>query len=228
MLNMVKDWFWAFIGILYPKTCHICMKIIKNDEDSFDENICLSCVKNMKQSPLIYDSPHNCSGYEKLISYYAYEGSTKKLVHSFKYHNRPYLSKTIGRLMGANIKKHDSYLIKQTDCIIPVPLHTARLREREFNQSELMAKELSSMFDKPILNPLARRKFTKPQALLNGKSRHVNIKGAFSLKDNSGIRNKNVLVVDDVVTTKSTAAEVSKTLKTAGAKSVHVLAFARS
>jgi ComF family protein len=118
--------------------------------------------------------------------------------------------------------------MEKADCLMPIPLHPARLREREFNQSELVARELSGQFDKPLADSLERHRFTKPQACLKEKSRLKNVKGAFRVKNPDSVKNKNILVVDDVATTASTVAEASKALKKAGAKSVSVITFARS
>ena len=111
--------------------------------------------------------------------------------------------------------------------MIPVPLHPTRLRERGYNQSCLLADGISSAFGIPIvLNKLTRIRNTEPQAMLEAKNRFTNIHGAFTIKNSQGITRKNILIIDDLLTTGATASEAARILKTAGAKRVGVLTLA--
>jgi ComF family protein len=106
-----------------------------------------------------------------------------------------------------------------------VPLHVKKKRSRGYDQSEELAKRISETMGIPYINALRRVRFTKTQTKLTEQQRRENIKGAFEkAKDLSG----DVLIVDDVLTTGATAIECSQILKSAGAKSVTVLTFAKS
>jgi len=112
------------------------------------------------------------------------------------------------------------------DGFVPVPLHPKRLRERGFNQSELLCRAMSEKSGIPVLNALARTRQTSSQAKLSGKERHTNILDAFScVMDVSG---QTLILVDDVVTTGSTASACAKALLSAGAKQVCLLCAARA
>jgi competence protein ComFC len=110
---------------------------------------------------------------------------------------------------------------------VPVPLHPARHREREFNQAELIARQIGEQYDRPILTALRRLKNTQPQSTLDEKTRWTNMEDAFEITRPSLVKNKSLLVIDDIVTTTATTRAASLCLKNAGARSVCVLAFAK-
>lgn len=112
--------------------------------------------------------------------------------------------------------------------VVPIPLHRTRLRERGFNQSLLLAKEIGTVWGIPIdyIN-LQRIRPTEPQINLKGKERIRNVKGAFAVKGEKAFKGKRVLLIDDVYTTGATVSECSKVLKKARAERVDVLTLAR-
>ena len=112
--------------------------------------------------------------------------------------------------------------------VLPVPLHPKRLRERDFNQSLILAKEISKAVGIPlIIDNLQRIRWTRPQIELKGEERLINVKGAFALKNHKAIEGKSILLIDDVYTTGATVRECSKILKKAGVEKVYVLTLAR-
>jgi len=221
---MIKEFRTALADIIYPKSCHICSKILKGMINAFDENICLECVKDMKKVVPMVSPTRLGAPYSKLAACYNYEGPVRKLIHKFKYENRPYLASTIARLI---FKAINPALFERIDCLLPVPLHQVRIREREFNQSERIARELSPLFKSPVSLTLKKIRNTLSQTTLKEGERFSNIKNAFTVSDSKCILDKNVLIIDDVVTTKATVTEASRVLKNAGAKTVHILAFAK-
>jgi ComF family protein len=113
--------------------------------------------------------------------------------------------------------------------VVPVPLHPTRRRERGFNQSLILAKELASLRGLAIDDGVLRRDVPTPtQTRLKKRQRRANIAGAFSVGNVEAIRDKRVLLVDDVYTTGSTLNECSKVLVEAGAASVECVAYARA
>ena len=114
------------------------------------------------------------------------------------------------------------------DLIIPVPLSQKSLAKRKYNQSQLLADELGKIFDKPVDDSvLIKIKETKHQKNLNISQRKTNLHGAFKIQNKRAVFGKNVLLVDDVVTTGATANECSSVLKKY-AKRVWVVCFARN
>lgn len=116
---------------------------------------------------------------------------------------------------------------KEDVIIMPVPLHPKRLRERGFNQSQLLAKQVAGQTDIPIdFLSLRRIRYTFPQAGLHKDERKKNVYHAFSLRNQPGIKGKTILLIDDVATTRNTLNECARELLLSGAKSVLGLVLA--
>jgi len=117
--------------------------------------------------------------------------------------------------------------IQQFDIIIPIPLFPSRLRERGYNQSHLLAEPIARHYHIDLLtNNLVRTRNTEHQTSLREKERWTNIRGAFRITDSSAFSGKNILIIDDLLTTGATASQASGALKHAGAQTVGVLALA--
>jgi ComF family protein len=115
------------------------------------------------------------------------------------------------------------------DVIVPVPLHRWRLLKRRYNQSALLAKEIARLTGKPLLiDVLVRVRATESQGHKNAQQRQENLKGAFDISDPARLRDKHVLVIDDVMTSGATLSACAQTLKKAGAEAVCGLTLART
>ena len=115
------------------------------------------------------------------------------------------------------------------DLVVPIPLHRKKLKERGFNQAELLARVVATHFNlKLVKNSLERVKATKSQTSLSKKKRLENIKGVFQFRNKDEFREKKVLLVDDVYTTGTTIREATKVLKKARAREVYVFTLARA
>ena len=113
------------------------------------------------------------------------------------------------------------------DAIIPVPLAYSRLRQRGYNQSEIIAQGISEVTGVPVLTHAARRTtFAKSQTRLSTMQRFENVKDAFQLVDANAIRHRHVLIVDDVVTTGATTTALASQLSTAGNVRISVFSLA--
>ena len=121
--------------------------------------------------------------------------------------------------MGEILKKEE--FSKGFDYIIPVPLYPSRKRERGYNQSRILAEEVSKTISVPLAEKvLIRKKKTKDQTHLSPEERERNVKGAFVVRANLTLQGKKVILVDDVITTGSTLKECARVLKEAGAREV--------
>jgi ComF family protein len=148
------------------------------------------------------------------------------MVHRLKYGKEIWLGRVLAAWMHEGLE--DPRLKGWTpDALVPVPLHPRRLREREFNQSEILCHELSRTSGIPIISPLARRRYTTTQTQLDRKGRRQNLRDAFILGKNMDVTNMNLLLVDDVLTTGSTLDACASALLEAGASSVRALTAAR-
>lgn len=155
-----------------------------------------------------------------------YEDPLKDLIHRFKYHQKTGLRRILADLMASFIREYNLDM-EQFDVIIPVPLSSTRLRERGYNQTQLLAEELVRTFSIPCTgNHLVRARHTQPQTLLDEKQRWTNIKGAFTIRQPNVLKRKNILLIDDLLTTGATACEAARALKAAGAGTVGVLTLA--
>ncbi len=163
-----------------------------------------------------------------------YDGALKSSIHELKYNDKIQLARPLGRLLFSGFMQYYDDL--NIDCIVPIPLHGSRLKQRGFNQAELLIDEWPMLaknyrVTRSILlngKNLIRNRKTKSQTGLGKEKRKLNVKNAFSVSDASEVSGKQILLVDDVYTTGSTAEECAKTLIAAGAKTVSVLTLARA
>lgn len=161
----------------------------------------------------------------KAYSACIYDGALKELVHQFKYKGKAILARIFSKLMIDYIK--DNPEIVEVDLITVVPLHRERLREREFNQSLAIANIISKECSRPLVGTLEKPNKTLYQNELMKSERMKNLRGAFRIAKNADIKDKVILLIDDIMTTGSTLAECARTLLDGGAKSVRCFTLAR-
>jgi ComF family protein len=153
-----------------------------------------------------------------------FEGPLRQAIHHLKYNGRSSLAEPLGSFLSARWQAGPL----PADLIVPVPLHKARLRERGYNQSTLLARQLSRASGLPLIEEtLTRIRATAPQITLNAAEREANVRDAFEARADLA-RGRRVLLVDDVCTTGATLAASSRALKAAGATSVWALTLARA
>ena len=158
--------------------------------------------------------------FKRARSFGIYDGVLRKAINLFKYYGVKRLSKPLSDII---IKMK----LPRVEVLIPVPLFKTRLKQREFNQSALIARQLSKYLNVDLLiNCLIKVKDTTPQVGLTSRERVKNIKGAFKVSRKNLITDKDIMLIDDVVTTGSTIRECSKVLKNAGAADIHVISLA--
>jgi len=152
------------------------------------------------------------------------DGPARTLAHRLKYSDRAELARPMARWMvraGADI-------LADADLLVPVPLHPLRLWRRRFNQAAALAAEVSRQTGKPCdVAALRRVKATQSQVGLSRAQRAENVQGAFRIADSAAVRGRNVVLIDDVLTSGATANAASRVLLRGGAKRVDALVFAR-
>lgn len=180
--------------------------------------LCADCQQTLKEmiSPMYeYDL--------KVHSLFQYHGGIRKVLHRFKYDRFREAGLVLGSFMGEYYREvmQDKY-----DLMVPVPLHKDELRERGFNQSEILARGYISAFPQNLSLPtLVKIKKTRPQVNLNLTERRENLKNAFSA--HGSLIGKTVLIIDDVFTTGETFKACKSTLIRAGAREVQGITFCR-
>ncbi|MEN8252481.1 MAG: ComF family protein, partial [Patescibacteria group bacterium] len=196
------------LPILTEQHCPVCKK-----HETLDGKTCPECISSGKN---IIDGVFVASHYnDKLL---------KKSIHYFKYRFVYHLSEPLSLLLAQSLQNST---LSTPDIIIPVPLHKRRLRWRGFNQAYLLAKNLDLQI--PLNTDILKRiRYTAPQVKKkNRHKRQENLINAFVIEDNSQISGKNILLIDDVITTGTTLTECARVLKNAGAKTVFCLVLAR-
>jgi len=243
MICEVKEMASGLADMLFPPTCPTCGAALVGGGGGPFCSDCLSAVR-FTIPPLCpscglpftttQGADHLCEEcilspppFSVARSLGVYEGALLDAIHLFKYHGRISVGEALGRMMAQ--APYDSLAIGACSLIIPVPLHPKRLRGRGFNQSLVLARQVSKRFSIPLdFLALRRTIHTEAQVTLSGKQRRANVRGAFEVTDPSRIEGQRIVLVDDVYTTGSTAAECSKVLVQSGAKEVSVLTLARA
>ena len=156
-----------------------------------------------------------------------YDGVTRALVHAFKYGGHESLHRLLGGMLAQRLS--DFRFPRRPDIVVPVPLAITRRIRRGFNQAELLAEHAARSLALPLVsNSLKRRHATASQARLSAAERRVRQIGSFKVSRPEPISGRHVLLVDDVLTTGSTASECARVLRAAGAKSIFVAVLARN
>lgn len=185
--------------------------------------ICEECAKKIEYYNNCINSlnlPRNIENYcDGMVCVGRYSDSLKSSLKRFKFSNKPSYYRAFGKLLA--IKVQNTIQMDQIDLIIPVPLHKSRQKDRGYNQSKLVAEYASKQLKIPLaLNILVKISESKSQSVLSRNERLSNVEGLFSVVNEEALFNKNILLVDDIVTTGSTINQCSKALKQAGATSV--------
>lgn len=162
-------------------------------------------------------------GFDAAYSFGFYEAELRELIHLYKYGRIRTLASPLGKLLARSLPRDQAF-----DVIIPMPLHWRKRWQRGFNQSELLAREISRRTNTPIVNALRRIRNTPAQAGLTSAKRRQNVSGAFQAKKRAAIDGRRVLLIDDVMTTGATAASCARALQRAGARQVTLLTLARA
>ncbi|MGX9892656.1 MULTISPECIES: ComF family protein [unclassified Wolbachia] len=222
--------------LIFPTVCVSCECIINKSYD-----LCSECNKKINFltkhycnvcGVVIPDSFYTCGKcisnpppFKVLRSVFAYDEHSKNMIINFKFFDNLNYMKVYAKWMY----KANKDMFQNAEVIIPIPLHKIRLFKRKYNQAALLAKELSKLSHLSY-TPFAikRIRHTVPQAGLSLKQREKNLRKAFKISNSEIIKNKIVVLVDDVVTTGATARSCSQEILNSGAKEVRVLSLART
>ncbi len=226
--------------LLYPPMCHCCeaplIGLSQNHLCSdcfkrlkfFGDNSCWFCSHPLGKFVARQKECDECHGrerkYTRVVATCEYNDAARSLIHAFKFCNFKPIYLLLSELMIRRFIEEYSGI--SFDYILAVPLHKNKMAERGYNQSDLLAKELSCRLGLPHSSDLLQRiRNTPSQALLNSQERENNLRGAFEVTKT--ITSAKILLIDDVYTTGSTASECACALRKAGASRVYVLVFAR-
>lgn len=203
----------GFLDLLFPPRCLGCGR----------EGPCL-CPECLAAAPRLQAPASGPQGpLQGIVAPFAMEGVARKAVHGLKYQNLRSVAPLMGGLLTECLRAQGV----SGDILVPVPLHPRRLRQRGYNQAELLAREVGRRLGVPVDRGVLKRvRHSPPQArAASREERHANVAGAFQARRE--LRGLRVLVLDDVTTTGATLAACAAVLQAAGAESVWGVAFAK-
>lgn len=210
----LRDLADSALRLLFPPRCVLCGRE--------SDLVCESCGRSFPPR-LDPDAIPKLTGIRAARAVWPYEGNVREIVRRYKYNGLRSLAPVLA-LQMMNVLSEWGPAI---DLIVHVPVHPARLRERGFDQSELLARELSPMTELVAVPALARLRETGVQArAMSAAERSQNVRGAFHVPDAAQIQRANVLLIDDVLTTGATLGEAARALRRDGVSNVYALTLA--
>jgi len=222
--------FKDLFDFVYPPICLLC-----DDRYEGSGPVCPACRRRLRDSIRIQvqsgrNDFHQLSGslfFDRALTCWDFTPELENLIHQVKYQGRKKLGLFLGKIAGSAFR--DSVeAIPMNGILVPVPLHRVRLREREFNQSEWIAKGMAESVRGSIrADILQRKRNTRTQTALSAAAREKNVAEAFLIRHPESVCGCSVVLVDDVITTGATLNACARVLKESGAESVVGLALAR-
>ena len=208
----------ALLKLLFPPKCMLCGMPLREDEE-----ICGQC----RQKVLLNTStPRVEKGafFHKAAAGLWYETNVREAIHGLKYREKQHYARPLARVM---VYAYQHKIGEECDLIAFVPTNPSTLRERGYDQAQLLAEALSEMLDLPWVSALEKTRETRPMHGLKPDERRANVLGAYRVCCEDGLlKGKRVLLVDDILTTGSTLSECARMLRTAGAERVFGLCAA--
>ena len=197
--------FKQLLAIIYPHRCPYCRKVIPAGEYACDR---CKAILNKKQRPIT----RGTMGF-RCVSSFLYGGRVRRMLIRIKFYRQTQYISQAAVILAKDIRA--CYPEETFDLITYVPMHPKDQKRRGYNQSELLGKVLSDLLGIPSAAALNKIKRTKKQHTLSYRERRTNLKGAFALADRELVRQKRILLVDDIVTTGTTLGECCRKLNTA-------------
>lgn len=203
-----------FLDALFPVACMLCGRT--------DTLLCDECREKLPINPVTVRQPSASLASITICADYT-DDRIQQLISSFKFLNIRDLGKSLGAIL---YQGYTTLQLPQDIVLMPIPLHSRREKKRGFNQSMLLAQELSRRSGSPIDAELKRIRARRPQHTLNRRERLINVKGVYQYQYIAAPAS--VLLIDDIATTFATLNEVARELKKHGTKTVHALVLAKN
>ena len=219
-----------FLNLFFPVLCAGCYKVIYDEEKS----LCSTCrlklpyLETMEEQT---DLMQKFAGREQISYVYTYlyfekKSLVQRLIHQLKYKGKKELGLELGKWFGTELKNNQT-AVNSADMLIPVPIHPLRRQQRGYNQSEWIASGLALTLEIEKRDDIMRRtKFVGSQTNKNRMGRWQNVASVFEVIDLETVREKHVILIDDIITTGATLEACAIALREAGAKTVGVLTIA--
>lgn len=216
MKNLIEK----ILDLIFPPVCGICNK-------ELNTYLCEKCEKEINKITCVGENKYNNKYFSTHMYLFKYEGIIRSKIISYKFDDKPYLYRTFCEIFVKNKKACE--FLKNYDIIISVPMYKKKKNQRGYNQSELIAKEIAEKIENIEYRNdiLLKIRNTAKQSSLNKQQRQENLKDSYKVKNKEYIKDKNILIFDDIYTTGITANECAKTLVKAGAKNIGILTIAK-
>lgn len=209
MHNFLKN----LLNLLFPPKCLTCREFC-------DDKICQKCLASF-----VYLNKFFTVQNENVFSILLYDDKVKKMITQFKFNKKISLQTLMAEIIKQNFPKQ----FIDFEIILTVPLSQKRFQQRGFNQVDLIFDALALKFNKAInKTTLKRVKDTRPLFSMNQPERQKELLNAFKIEDETSLKSKKILLVDDIITTGSTVKEIIRLLKKAEVKSIYVLSLAKA
>lgn len=163
----------------------------------------------------------------RAFAVFHFDGLARRLIHRLKYSGDVALSPVLAREAATVLQQHAGGCATGYDWLVPVPLHWFKRMRRGYNQTALLARQLSRVSGIPVCDALKRRRWTSAQTGLKKRQRRKNLRDAFAIRNGAAVTGRSILLIDDVITTGSTLEACTRALRRADAAVVDVLAVAR-
>lgn len=233
MQSVLTSGWEGFLSLIYPPLCVGCQQRVNDPH----RPLCPDCIERLEPAAssqimsVLRRLPVIDTGIDGACAVWLFDQDSplQSLLHTLKYENRPRLGVVLGRLLGARCQRWIDRKETPTlfDALVPIPLFRIRRLERGYNQSAQLAFGIQDVLELPVVeNVLRRSRRTRSQTNLDRQERWENVSDAFSVVDAAAVAGRRLLLVDDVLTTGSTAAAAARALREAQAASVQVAALA--
>ena len=209
--------FKRLFAVLFPPKCILCKRVLTEEET----DLCRECRENQ---PIYGKHKIKLSFLAQWTGLWYYKENVRESILRYKFYGRRSYGSTYGRLLAMKLLQDG---LDDVDVLTWIPISRQRRRRRGYDQVEVFAKVLAEELGKELVPVLKKTRNTKPQSTMGDAAhRRANILGAFEVTDTALIRDKRVLLLDDIITTGATASECARVLLTAGAKEVKLATLA--
>lgn len=231
MKRLANNIVTGLLDVFYPQLCAGCGRSLAKQETV----LCMHCLLDMPvtnfnhiQNNILYQkiSGRTDIRHAAAYAYFSKDGLLQHLIHQFKYQQQKKIGMFLGELFAGEIS--DLKWVRQTDVLIPVPLHRHKFRKRGFNQSHIIASAMGTTLHKPVAGNALIRIINNPSQTSKSRVERLdNVRDIFAIEQLNALKGKHVLLIDDILTTGATMEACSNLLRSvAESVSIAVLGIA--